>query len=264
MSTIQRLLELDSAAIAASFNRCFEDYLVPIRFDAEEFERRFRAENLDPHASRLWRNEHGEPQAVLLIARRGRDSRVAAMAIAPGERGRGFGKRVLSLAIDEAIARGDRRLFLEVIESNGRARHLYEGSGFRSCGRLVGFLAPEVHGASGDRIEEHDAREVARLAASNRALDSLPWQLQAETLFGTAAFAKGYSVTHQDGRKEYAMVLGGRIVSAAADVRLLRALPWLGPMRAPAIFPETKYAAAFGQAGWSPAQVAQLEMVLDL
>lgn len=264
MSTLQRLLELDSGAIAAAFNRCFEGYLVPMRFEGEEFERRFRAETLDPHASRLWRDDRGAPRAIALIARRGRHARVAAMAIAPEERGRGLGKTVLAQVIEEARARGDQRLYLEVIESNTPARRLYEGSGFTSCGRLIGFAAPDAAGDALPELEELEARAVARVVASDRALDTLPWQLQAETLYGMAAFAKGYAVADPDGRKEYALVAGSRVLYTAADPRLLRALSRLGSIRAPAIFPESKYATAFRQAGWNESPVAQHEMVLEL
>ena len=103
----------------------------------ERYEARFRTENLDPFASRLYlRND--SPAGIVMIARRGWTSRLAAMAIAPSFRGRGLGQHLMRIAIREAKDRGDRSMILEVFEQNPAAVALYKKVGFRPIRRLIG------------------------------------------------------------------------------------------------------------------------------
>jgi GNAT superfamily N-acetyltransferase len=67
-----------------------------------------RRENVDPNASYRYSSE-GQPVALILIARRGWTTRVAARAVAPEFRGQGVGQRMLMKVIEEDRARGDRR-----------------------------------------------------------------------------------------------------------------------------------------------------------
>jgi ribosomal protein S18 acetylase RimI-like enzyme len=55
---------------------------------------------------------------------------IAGLAVAPERQGMGLGRSLVSAAIDEAKARGARRLTLRVLGSSGRARALYSALGF--------------------------------------------------------------------------------------------------------------------------------------
>ena len=89
--------ESASSEVAAALMKSFEGYLLgPVHVDAERYEHRFRAEHLDPFASRVYLLEDledGPPSyaGVLLVARRGWTARVAGMGVAPGLRRRGSG-----------------------------------------------------------------------------------------------------------------------------------------------------------------------------
>jgi ribosomal protein S18 acetylase RimI-like enzyme len=136
--TSRTVAECISAEVAASIVHCFQGYLVPMTFSVERYEVRFRAENLDPFASRLYYSNQ-ELAAAVMIARRGWTSRLAAMAVAPEFRGRGLGKNVMKVTLEEAVLRKDRRMILEVIEQNPAAVSLYTAVGFRLMRRLVGY-----------------------------------------------------------------------------------------------------------------------------
>ena len=136
--TSRTVAQCSSEEIAAAIVRCFEGYLVPMRFTAEKYEIRFRGENLDPFSSRLYYSK-GAPAAFVMIARRGWTSRVAGMAVAPDFRGHGLGKEVMRTVLEEAAQRKDRAIILEVIEQNRAAVSLYTGLGFRPIRRLVGY-----------------------------------------------------------------------------------------------------------------------------
>jgi GNAT superfamily N-acetyltransferase len=78
--------------VADALTRSFEGYVGPVDVSAWGYEQRFRPENVDPFSSYVYFRKN-RPVAIILIARRGWTSRVAAMAAVPEERGRGFGKR---------------------------------------------------------------------------------------------------------------------------------------------------------------------------
>ncbi|MDO7873849.1 GNAT family N-acetyltransferase [Hymenobacter sp. ASUV-10] len=166
-------------------NRSFEEYFVSMAFTPASFEQRFRSENLDAEASKLW--FRGEVLVgLVLVARRGWNSRVAGMGLVVAERGKGYGKVMLQAAIDEATVRSDRNLLLEVFTANEPARRLYERLGFRNTRLLTNFQCPpKAAEVSDSGLLETDPREVARLL-SQQADGELPWMLAPETL---AAFA---------------------------------------------------------------------------
>lgn len=56
---------------------------------------------------------------------------LAKMAVAPGFRGHGIGRKILAYTIDQARRRGAKRLFLGSNSKLGSAVHLYESLGFR-------------------------------------------------------------------------------------------------------------------------------------
>jgi ribosomal protein S18 acetylase RimI-like enzyme len=271
--------ELTADVCAAAMERCFEGYVVPVRVTAEGWERRFRAEHLDPFASRVY-FAGDEAAAALFITRRGWTSRVGAMAVATGLRGTGLGRRVMQSAIDDARARGDHALLLEVIEQNTPAVNLYTSLGFRSMRRLVGWRwAPsggEIEADAGDALREIDPLELSQVV--QREGDAgLPWQLAPETLAAATAPAVAYSLDDH----AYALVsnpqaetlsLASLVVTRAErrsgwGTRMLRALarafpgkPW----QAVAIVPEATAPEFFLRAGWERSPIRQFDMRLDL
>lgn len=255
--------------------RAFEGYFVPIRLDAHAFERRFRGEHLDPFASRVLFRD-GAPAGALLVARRGWTSRIAGMGVAPELRGQGLGQRLLREAIAEARERGDHALLLEVIAQNTPAVRLYEGHGFRTLRRLVGYRRQGGPPAAGEELTEIDPLAFARVVAREGEPD-LPWMLSAETLASATLPARAFRLVD----KAYAL-----IADAAADpigltaivvpravrrqgwgTRLLAALEARFPGRGwavRAIAPEELAPELFFRLGWERPELHQLEMRLDL
>jgi hypothetical protein len=104
------------------------------------------------------------------------------MAIVPGARRAGVGRAAVVHLLDEAKARGDRTMLLEVIEQNTAAVELYRACGFKEIRRLIGFAGPPVPDvAASSQLVEVDLREVAE-AVTCHGLPDLPWQLSGETL----------------------------------------------------------------------------------
>lgn len=268
--------EHTSEQAAAALTRSFEGYIVPIKMTPQAFERRFRGESLDPFASRVY--YRGKDVAgIVLVARRGWTSRIAAMGVAPDLRGQGLGRRLLTEAVEEARARGDRTVLLEVIEQNTPAVQLYTSFGFRSLHRLYGYRK-EAGGPvdSTDILKEIDPLVFARRAARDGERN-LPWMLSAETLASASHPLRAF---HLD-RRAYALIgdTSGEIVSLVALVvprarrrqgygsRIVRALEsafrgktWVMS----AIVPETLAPDFFPKLGWERTKINQFEMRLEL
>jgi ribosomal protein S18 acetylase RimI-like enzyme len=68
----------------------------------------------------LWDDPETPSDAATLVA----------MYVTPRARGTGAGERLVQAVLDEAAARGRARVVLEVTETNGPARRLYERMGF--------------------------------------------------------------------------------------------------------------------------------------
>ena len=247
-----------------------------VRVTAESWERRFRGEHLDPFASRIYERD-GQAVGVLFICRRGWSSRVGGMAVAADARGHGLGRRVMLDAIDQARARGDHALLLEVIEQNTPAVKLYKSLGFRVARRLVGYRWEPVplDGPAG-ALREIDPLELARVAA-REGEPELPWMLEAETLSAATLPARAFALED----RAFALVLNpdAETLTISALVvprahrrqgwgtRMLRALAAAfpgKPMQAVAIVPDDLAPEFFARAGWARQGISQLEMGLEL
>jgi ribosomal protein S18 acetylase RimI-like enzyme len=249
-----------------------------MHFTPERYEIRFRGEDLDPFASRVYHSE-GMPAAVVMIARRGWTSRLAAMAVAPDFRRRGLGKEVMQLALQEAALRKDQSMILEVFERNRAAVSLYNGLGFRMIRRLVGY---DLHlegardrGSDSERLQEIDPAIVARLIAKDGEHD-LPWMLMPETF---AAATLPVQALHLD-EIAFAIVAdpkAEKIVVRALLVRkthrrqgwgsrILRALGALfadRPLAIQGLVPENMASGLFLRAGWLRQPFNQFEMKIE-
>ncbi|GIU31161.1 ribosomal protein S18-alanine N-acetyltransferase [Shewanella schlegeliana] len=72
------------------------------------------------------------------------DATLMDICVEPGYQGRGFGKALLNAVIAIAKDRGAEVLLLEVRQSGGTARALYEKLGFETTGVRKGYYKTEV------------------------------------------------------------------------------------------------------------------------
>ena len=71
------------------------------------------------------------------------ESELLEIAVQPAMQGRGYGKALLAQAIALARRNGAVRMFLEVRESNARARKMYTSFGFEATGRRKNYYPTE-------------------------------------------------------------------------------------------------------------------------
>jgi len=192
---LRPLLDLGLNESLDLMNLGFSDYFVPIQLTLPMYLNMSRTESVNFNISRVIYLDD-EAVGVALLARRGWTSRLAAMSIVPGSRGRGVGRTAMNLIISEASSRGDRSMTLEVIETNAPAVRLYESCGFKTQRRLVSYEGSFPAKNPDDDFSgliEVDIRAVAALVTAH-GLNELPWQVSGESLAQSNPSGKAYQM----------------------------------------------------------------------
>lgn len=125
ITTIRRMETADIAAVSAMERVVFTDPWSENAFHEE----------LAASSRRYLVAEEGGAIAGyggLLVV--GEDTHIVTLAVAPGDRGRGLGTRLMVALVEEALAAGSSHLTLEVRVSNEAAQRLYHRFGFETVG----------------------------------------------------------------------------------------------------------------------------------
>src|SRR5438105_2490681 len=179
------------ATLVELFTVGFAGYVIPLQMTPATLAERVAAEDIDLAASRVVLRD-GIPIGLALVARRGWESRIAATVMRLDARGHGSGRALLQRLLRDARARGDRRMRLEVVESNAPARALYERAGFRTTVRLFGYEHPALAPAEAALVPLDPATFARHLAAAEPA--PLPWQLEPPRLAAPPSTARCFPV----------------------------------------------------------------------
>ena len=120
-----------------------------------------RAVFSDPWSAQSFREALGHPAVYFSCVRRDEgellgyvvawfiadEGEIANLAVARSAWGAGIGRALLDAALTEAASRGVTAVYLEVRESNERARRLYQSSKFEEVGRRRGYYRRPVEDA---------------------------------------------------------------------------------------------------------------------
>lgn len=254
-------------------NLSFESYLIPISFNLIQFLTMLRKDSIDLFSSRVLTMDD-EPSGIALIARRGWNSRLAAMGIMQNKRGQGAGQWLLETLIQEARDRKDREMFLEVIEQNEYAVRLYRRCGFQNVRRLIGLICEHTGETPAPALDEIDLREAGKLI-SQYGVPDLPWQLAGETIAHLTPPARAYrraqSYLVTSNPEADHVVIWSLLVEPSArgnrfGIEMLRNVMSNYPGRTwhvPAIFPE-EFGNIFERAGFEREEISQWQMRLAL
>ena len=122
---IRRAERADVPALARIERRCFSD----------PWSERGIQESIQSETTVALVAENAEGEMGYLMARlSGEEGEILNLAVLPGYRRRGLGRRLLEQGLALLVGRGVREAYLEVRESNQAARDLYLGFGFRPVG----------------------------------------------------------------------------------------------------------------------------------
>lgn len=166
--------------LADLMTRSFEGYFVPVNITDMALHAMIRRDGIDLTASRVLMKDDDQI-GIAFIARRGWTSRLAAMGITSDARSGGVGTWAMEKLIEEAKARGEKEMVLEVIEQNTAGVKLYEKVGFTKVRRLVGYKLEHPQSESAHNLEEIDIRDLAR-QVTYHGIKDLPWQLSGTSI----------------------------------------------------------------------------------
>lgn len=254
-------------------NLSFEEYIVPIHLDSAQFENMLHKDTIDLQASRVLLMD-GDSAGIALIARRGSQSRLAAMGLKKDIRGQGIGKQFMEKLIQDARARQDREMVLEVIEQNEPAVRLYQGYGFETVRRLIGLVYQDAKQGAKTDFQEVDLPEMGNLI-SKYGLSGLPWQISGETIAlmnpPNRAYKNGDAYIAISNPDAEHVVIWSLLVEPSArgnglGVDMLKRIvahhagkTW----HVPAIWPE-EFGVLFEQVGFQREEISQWQMRLSL
>ena len=265
--------EFSISQLADLLTRGFEGYFVPVHINDSALLNMLRRDSIDLYASRVLMKDD-EPIGAGLIARRGWTSRLAAMGIVSSARNGGAGTWAMEHLVEEARARGDKEMLLEVIEQNTAGVKLYQKVGFKTIRRLVGYKLEEPNVESVDELEEIDIRDLARLITFH-GLKDLPWQLSGVTIAHhtppSRAFRlnDAYCLISDTGLVDvviWSVLVKARSRGAGLSQVLMRAVFSRFPNKVwhvPAIFPE-EMGVIFDGLGMQRETISQWQMSLAL
>ena len=189
--------EVPLAEQAPVFNQAFAGYLAGwAEMDVAGVARFLSAQGADLCHSRFARDRNGALVSFGLINRTGNIPRLAGMGTVPAARRTGPATYLLSHLLDEAKARGDKAMMLEVIEQNLPAHALYQRYGFREVVRLFGWRRTAdgkfAEGAA-EQIQELSILTVSHRQSAIEYPD-LPWQISRHAMTKLPAAARAYQL----------------------------------------------------------------------
>jgi GNAT superfamily N-acetyltransferase len=269
--------EVEPDRLWAAFLAAFADYLI----GAPDVPRHDWPGFLDRQGADLGRSrvvvEGDEVTAFALIAPMPGRSRLAVMGARPAARGTGAARQLLDLVVEEARARGDASMELEVFAQNTPAVRLYQGRGFVVEAELPGFVRMPAVTATGagspGPLDPHRlaVREVTIEDAMEwlaARADGLPHQVSAAAL----PAATGPLIAWRSGEAQLVWARRSRVAisivsfvdddpARAGGRSLLRALAEHAPeatLRAPQLQRLDRGGLAFEEEGWRRQELHQL------
>lgn len=143
------------SSITEAFNEAFSDYVIPLRFTDEGMAGKIRGEGISlRHSVGAFHNSRLVGFILHAVEERNGEPVIynAGTGVLPAFRGKGITGQLYGYSLSLLAEEGIRRHLLEVIDSNGTAKKIYEAVGFRTVRKLVAYrsTAPVGHALPAD------------------------------------------------------------------------------------------------------------------
>ena len=249
---------LPPAERADLFNAAYEGYHVPFHVDVATLEFMDGAFDLDLDASRIAFRD-GDPVGLGNLGVRGEDAWIGGVGVVTGARRSGIGEALMRALHQQALERGVRRVWLEVIVENSGAFALYEKLGYRTIRDLEVWSLAAADEADAPAREVPAAEAQARVRELGGARE--PWQRADETI---ANYGDALGLATDEGAAVYRTGGAVQLLQVAGDAEpFLRFLRGLGSVSVLNLPEDDPAAAALRSLGAAVA-VRQHEMLLEL
>jgi GNAT superfamily N-acetyltransferase len=251
---LRSALSLSTAELSALFNAAYADYLVPFHVDEASIAAMATWYDLDPDAGRIAYRD-GEPVGLVNLGVRGEEAWIGGIGVVPAARRSGVAPALMEAVHEQAIERGVKRVWLEVIEENTAAFALYDQLGYRTVQDVEVWSLPSADG-SPDGREVPFAEAKALLPERHE-----PWQRADKTLSNNDDIRGWVTDT---GAMLFAVRSNAQLQQYTGDpeplIRTLRTFGEFFVLNLPADDPATPVLRALG----GTVAVRQHEMVLEL
>jgi GNAT superfamily N-acetyltransferase len=169
---------LQIGARAELFTAAYEGYLIPFQIGAAALATMEAVFDLDLDASRIAFRD-SEPVGLGNLGLRAEDAWIGGVGVVPAARRSGVGEALMRALHQQALERGVRRVWLEVMVENTGAFALYEKLGYRTVRDVeVWSLTAEDGGTPAHEVPAEQAH--ARIRGLRRQRE--PWQRADETV----------------------------------------------------------------------------------
>jgi ribosomal protein S18 acetylase RimI-like enzyme len=198
--------QVDFEAFTAAFNRAYADYYTPIIMTAGSFRTLIRYDDVDLDAS-VAAIEGEQIVGTGLLGLRNRAAWIGGMGVVPERRRQGIGRRMMHYLLSQARRRAATEVWLEVIEQNQGALHLYRQLGFETVRRLLVLQRrPQslAHPDSSYTIRTWPAAELLRYFALFHDHPNC-WQRDVRSLQHRASLLRGWAALYGEDLVGYAL-----------------------------------------------------------
>jgi GNAT superfamily N-acetyltransferase len=256
---IRSARSLEPGERAELFNAAYEGYLLPFHIDEQQLASMDDAFDLDLDASRIaYRN--GAAVGLGNLGVRGEDAWIGGVGVVTAARRSGVGEALMRALHEQALERGIRRVWLEVIFENAGAFALYDKLGYRTVRDVEVWSLPTA-----EEEDLVDATEVPATDAHSRMRELRrerePWQ-RADATIENYGDVRGLAT--ENGAALFRATTAVQVLQLAGEAEpLLRRLRRLGNVSVLNLPVEDPAAAAFRRLDASIV-VRQHEMLLEL
>lgn len=167
--------QFDFEQLTDAYNRTRIDYIVPMPMSVARLREYIHVYDVDLSASCVAVDGVEGLAGLLMMGVREKQGWITRMGVLPDKRRQGLGRVLMDYALEQAVGRGLRAMWLEVIKNNTPAQTLFERYGFAETRELLvvrrppGPLAePKKAGATVRRVTTLDHEEALILLAHRR------------------------------------------------------------------------------------------------
>lgn len=139
--TFKAASEFTTAQLAEAFNAAYQGYVAPVHVNEDFIEAHVNQHDIDLGASSVV-FEGETVVGIVFLGIRSKRGWIGGIGVDQAFRRKGIGKQILDHALESALTRGLRQVWLEVIEINEGAHQLYLKSAFRDVRRLLVIERP--------------------------------------------------------------------------------------------------------------------------
>jgi ribosomal protein S18 acetylase RimI-like enzyme len=122
--------QVDFRGFTSTLNTAYEDYFVPLNMSVDELRTRVLQDDIRLDLSCAAR-VGDQLVGLAMVARREERGWIGGVGVIPSHRGQGIGRKIMDYVLDTARKDGIKRVELEVITLNAKAKALYDSLNFQ-------------------------------------------------------------------------------------------------------------------------------------